>query len=65
MKYGNVWVSVCEDCGENEGGFFCQVYSDENMENEIDSFCICPDYCDCNDDEAVEKYIEWYLGIEK
>jgi len=41
------------------------VYSDEGMEDEIDSFCICPDYCDCNDDEAVEKYIKWYLGIKE
>ena len=35
-----VWISRCDDVGENEGGYYCQVYSDSNMENEIDNFVI-------------------------
>lgn len=60
MKYGKVWISCISDCDENEGGYFCQVYTDENMSNEIDNFCIHTDDCNCTDYNEVEKYIEEY-----
>lgn len=63
MKCGKVWISTCKDCGENEGGYFCQVYADEDMEIEIDYFCIHPEDCDCSNDDEVKKFIEWYAKM--
>lgn len=62
-KYGNVWISKCKDCGENEGGFYCQVYADEDMTEQIDDFCIHPSDCDCNNEEAVKKFIKKYAKM--
>ena len=63
MKYGKVWVSTTPDCAENLGGYYCQVYSDEDMENQIDDFCIHTDDCDCNNQEEVEKFIKEYTEM--
>lgn len=60
MKYGNVWIGHIRDCGENEGGYFCEVYDNEDMDNRIDYFCIHPEDCDCTDENEVEKFIKWY-----
>lgn len=60
MKCGKVWISRTDDCGENEGGYFCQVYADENMDDEIDYFCIHPEDCDCRNEDEVEKFIVEY-----
>lgn len=59
-RYGNVWISTTPDCYENEGGYYCEVYSDRDMTNRIDYFCIHPEDCDCDNDEEVEKFIAWY-----
>ena len=61
MRYGNVYVSCIADCGDNTGGCYCQVYSDENMENQIDDFCIHPDDCDCTNENEVEAFIKEYV----
>lgn len=63
MKYGKVWISRCEDCDENEGGYYCQVYADEDMEHQIDDFCIHPDDCDCSNEDEVKKFIEEYAKM--
>ena len=63
MKCGKVWVSMTNDCDENKGGYFCQVYADEDMEIEIDYFCIHTDDCDCNNQEEVEKFINQYTEM--
>ena len=60
MRYGKVWIGCIRDCGENEGGYFCEVWDDEDMNNRIDYFCIHPEDCDCNNQEEVEKFIEEY-----
>lgn len=60
MKLERVYISVTEDCGENEGGFYCQVYSDKDCENQIDDFCIHPEDCDCKDEAKVERFIHEY-----
>ena len=39
-KGTKVFVSFCEDCGCNEGGFFVQVYADDDFENELDYFVL-------------------------
>lgn len=46
-----VWVSRCYDCEPNLGGFFCQVYLDEDCEYEIDDFVVPASVVDANDDE--------------
>ena len=61
MKIGNVYVHYIPDCGENTGGYYCEVYSDEDMEDQIDSFCIHPDDCDCTNEDEVVRYIKEYL----
>ncbi len=40
MKCGKVYVSITDDVGENEGGYFCQVYADQDMEHQLDYFCV-------------------------
>jgi hypothetical protein len=60
MKYGNVWISCIDDIGKNKNGYFCQVYADEDMGNEIDWFIIHPWDCDCTDEKEVEKFIKEY-----
>lgn len=61
MKFGRVWVSRTKDCGDNAGGYYCQVYEDENMENQIDDFCIHQEDCDCTNDAEVDRFIEEYV----
>ena len=60
MRYGKVWISMTPDCDENLGGYYCQVYEDENMECQIDDFCIHTDDCDCTNEEEVENFIKEY-----
>lgn len=61
-KYGNVYVTTCEDCGDNIGGLFCQVYTDEYFDEELDFFCIHPDECDCKNTDAIRKFILERVG---
>ncbi len=36
-----VYITFCDDCGENKGGYFCQVYDkDIDGHDEIDYFTI-------------------------
>jgi hypothetical protein len=39
-KSKSVYVTFCDDTHPNKGGYFCQVYADENCEFEIDNFVI-------------------------
>lgn len=63
MKYGKVYISITDDCDENLNGYYCQVFSDENMQNQIDDFCIHTEDCDCNNQDEVEKFIKEYAGM--
>lgn len=74
MKYGDYYVSICRDRGiEREDadgnrqicdGYFCQVYSDEEMMQEVDCFCLAVGYEIPDDsDESIEAGIRYYLGI--
>lgn len=55
----DVWVSSTYDCEPNLGGFFCQVYLDEDCEYEIDDFVVPASVVDANDDE---KFIVEYIN---
>ena len=60
MQYGKVWITYIKDCDENEDGYFCEVYADEDYSERIDYFCIHPEDCDCTNEDEVEKFIEEY-----
>lgn len=62
MKCGKVYIDYMKDCCENEGGYYCVVYSDE-YETEIDHFCVHPDDCNCKNYEEVEKFIRQYAKM--
>ena len=35
-----VYISTIPDYGDNFGGYYCQVYADESMDEQLDDFCI-------------------------
>ena len=43
MRYKGFTVSVIDDCDENKGGYFCQVYASPDFSGTLDFFCIHPD----------------------
>ena len=49
-----LYITFCDDIGVNNGGYYCQVYENELMDNEIDNFVI-PAGADI--DEVVNNYI--------
>lgn len=60
-KGTKVNVSLCDDIGENRGGYYCEVYL-EGMEDfdPIDNFVIHADdlvYIYCRVEDAVYEYI--------
>lgn len=56
MEYKGLYISIAPDCGPNEGGYYCQVYEDRDMRDQIDEFCIHPDELAENAD--VEHWIK-------
>ena len=59
-----IYITYINDCAENEGGFYCETYSDDNCDNKIDDFCVHPDDCDCRNYDEVEDYIRHYYDNE-
>lgn len=65
VRYGNFEIGCISDIGENEGGFFCEVYSCK-LQDRIDFFCIHPDELKENSDidywislNVNSNYNEW------
>lgn len=66
------WYVTCtEDCGENEGGYFCQVYDiDDEVKGEcegLDEFCIHPEELlkgESNLELLVKSFIDIFYGNE-
>lgn len=55
-----VWVSLCDDIGDNRGGYYCEVYLDGMEDDPIDNFVIHADdliYYYCRVEDAVYEYI--------
>lgn len=54
MKIGDFYVEVVEDCGENEGGYYCRLYDNEEaweqLDGWIDDFCIHPEELEAHGD---------------
>ena len=59
-----VYVTCTDDCEPNEGGYYCEVYADEDLMYDLDFFCVHPEDCDCSDDNAVEAYIQEFIAEE-
>ena len=55
----DLWVSICDDCGPNKGGYFCQVSTDEDGQDEIDYFVVQAEIVEAGDAEAyIRTYVE-------
>lgn len=40
LNYRGFYITACEDVSPNEGGYYCQVYDDEDMNYEVDNFVV-------------------------
>ena len=58
MKYRNLIIDCIDDCGPNMGGYYCQVFREEDYA-QIDDFCIHPD--ELSDDMGTEDFIRSYI----
>ena len=59
-----IYINHTPDCEYNEGGYYCETYSDEDCDHKIDDFCIHTDDCDCEDEGAVLEYMSHYYDDE-
>lgn len=59
-KNGNTYyVTFTDDCDDNVGGYFCQVYKDEDLEEEIGFFVLHKRHIDeYGIDNLVQDYVE-------
>ena len=57
---GNTYyVTFTDDCDDNVGGYFCQVYKDEDLEEEIGFFVLHKRHIDeYGIDNLVQDYVE-------
>ena len=62
IKYKDVYISQCEDKDDKGDCVFCQVYTDENLDNEIDCFVV---HNNINDIEQTKREIIKYMEGEK
>lgn len=58
----DVWVAFNPDCEYNTGGFYCEIWENQDMDCLLDDFCIHPGDCDCQDEAAVERYAKDYVS---
>ena len=67
---GNTYyITLCPDCGENEGGFYVEIYKDWDYTDRYDYLCIgTKKYrgdkadCDLHNIDSIMEYIEGYLN---
>lgn len=62
-KCNKVFVTLTDDCGENKGGYFCQVYADENFENEIDFFTLHHEDCKNLNQYQIDEMVEEVIAL--
>lgn len=62
-----VYVTRTYDVEPNIGGFYCEVYLDENCDHKVDDFCISADVVNLDLDELyIEKHIrDTVITVEK
>lgn len=62
MEYKGFYITCIEDCDENIGGYFCQVYKDKELDFEIDYFCIHKeDLINKSIEDNIKEYINTYI----
>ena len=61
--YGIYWVYTCPDVGENKGGYYVEIYYDEDRNNIADYFCIRPE--ELKENPNISFWIKKYLGLEE
>ena len=52
-----LYITFTDDCGENKGGYYCQVYLIEDFDDEYDNFVIHYD-----DNRTIEECCEAYAN---
>lgn len=59
MQYRALCIDYTEDCGPNEGGYYCQVYREPDG-MQIDDFCLHPDEIpdDADPEDLIRNYID-------
>lgn len=60
-KGTKVWLSFVPDCEYNTGGWYVEIYRNQYGDR-YDDFCIHTDDCDCQDEEAVERYAKDFVS---
>lgn len=60
MDYRGLVIDCIDDCGENTGGYFCEVHRADTLDDRIDFFCIHPEELSENSDEEfwIREYID-------
>lgn len=61
MKINGLYFSMCDDIGENKGGFYVQVYKDEDYTIQIDDFVIPSEQVNNNYSLALEWIKSYYF----
>lgn len=61
-KGTKVCLCFVDDCEDNEGGFFVEVYEYPGTGDYFDYFCIHKEDCDCEDMNAVEEFARKYIS---
>ncbi|MDR1459501.1 MAG: hypothetical protein LBI60_04740 [Bacteroidales bacterium] len=62
MNYKGYTITFTEDCGENKGGHYCEVYSDQECDNQAGYFCIHPD--EFTTEDEIERLARQYIDKE-
>lgn len=63
-KGTEVFVSLCDDIGSNKGGYYCEIYLDEDWNSDpIDYFVIHADQLVCGDKNVEDLVREYVSGI--
>ena len=59
MQYRHLRIDYMEDCGPNEGGYYCQVFRASD-DKQIDDFCIHSDEITAETDpeDMIRSYID-------
>lgn len=65
-KGQKAYVTYIPDCGENEGGLYCETWTDDRCDRKIDDFCIHKEECDLFflTKDGIEDYIKNYYKDE-
>ena len=66
MEYAGLYITYMPDDGPNTGGYYCQVYEDDTMEDFVDDFCVFAFELDAEHDieMRIQEVIDGYYPLE-